>query len=226
MTDLRFDHLVIGAASLAQGVDWVEAELGVTLPPGGTHPRMGTHNRLTAVGPASFLEIIAVDPAAEPPPRPRWFALDDPAEGARLEDCPRLLTWVAGTDDIAASLTRARNAGVDLGRPVEMTRGDLTWLISIRDDGALAEGGTLPALIQWPQGRHPASAMTDLGLRLESLELGHPDPARLTALLQAMGAEPLAAVVRGEQPSLRAVLRSSGDAGSGRPVARGRAEIS
>jgi hypothetical protein len=73
MTDLRFDHLVIGAASLAQGVDWVEAELGVTLPPGGTHPRMGTHNRLTAVGPASFLEIIAVDPAAEPPPRPRWL---------------------------------------------------------------------------------------------------------------------------------------------------------
>jgi hypothetical protein len=127
------------------------------------------------------------------------------------------LTWVAGTDDIAASLACARTAGADLGRPVEQTRGDLTWLIS---------GGTLPALIQWPQGRHPASAMTDLGLRLESLELGHPDPARLTALLQAMGAEPLAAVVRGEQPSLRAVLRSSGDAGSGRPVARGRAEIS
>jgi hypothetical protein len=226
MTKLRFDHLVIGAASLAQGVGWVEAELGVTLPPGGTHPRMGTHNRLTAVGPASFLEIIAVDPAAEPPPRPRWFALDDPAERARLEQSPRLLTWVAGTDDIAASLTRARNAGVDLGRPVEMTRGDLTWLISIRDDGALAEGGTLPALIQWPQGRHPASAMTDLGLRLESLELGHPDPAGLAAVLRAMGAGPLAAVVRGEQPSLRAVLRASEAPGLGPSAARGRAEIS
>ena len=226
MAELKFDHLVIGAASLAQGVDWVEATLGVTLPPGGAHPRMATHNRLTALGPASFLEIIAVDPAAEPPPRPRWFALDDPAERARLEQTPRLLTWVAGTDDIAVSLARARAAGLDLGRPAEMTRGDLTWLISIRDDGALVEGGTLPALIQWPQGPHPASAMADLGLRLEALELGHPDPARLEAVLQAMGAGPPAAVVRGAAPSLRAVLRASGDAGLGRPVARGRAEIS
>jgi hypothetical protein len=99
MPRLDFDHLVIGAASLRQGVDWVEGKLGVAMPPGGSHPRMGTHNHLTALGPDSCLEVIAVDPAAEPPARPRWFALDDPAERARLEARPRLLTpapiWAA-----------------------------------------------------------------------------------------------------------------------------------
>jgi hypothetical protein len=111
MAKLTFDHLVIGAARLAQGVDWVADRLGAALPPGGSHPRMGTHNRLTALGPARFLEVIAVDPAAEPPPRPRWFALDDPAQKARLERRPRLLTWVAATaTSRRASRARARPA--------------------------------------------------------------------------------------------------------------------
>jgi hypothetical protein len=219
---------VIAAATLRQGVDWVEGKLGVAVPPGGSHPRMGTHNHLTALGPASFLEVIAVDPAAEPPPRPRWFALDDPAERARLETRPRLLTWVAATDDIEASLARASAAGAELGRAVEMTRGDLTWLISIRDDGGLPEMGTLPALIQWSEGAHPADRMTDLGLRLESIELRHPDPAKLETVLRAIGADHLVEIAQGDRPvpSLRAVLRSSAMPLEGRPSAHGRAEIS
>lgn len=209
MTGLVFDHLVIAAARLAQGVDWVAKQLGVALPPGGDHPRMGTRNHLTALGPDSFLEVIAVDPDAPPPGRPRWFALDDPAQQVRLVRRPALLTWVAGTDDVEASLGRARTAGIDLGRAVEMTRGELTWLISIRDDGTLPDGGTLPALIQWPAGPHPAGAMTDLGLRLERLELHHPQPERLGARLRAIGADHLAEIVPGDRPSLQAVLRAS-----------------
>jgi hypothetical protein len=40
------DHLVIMASTLAQGLAWCEATLGVTPGPGGEHPLMGTHNRL------------------------------------------------------------------------------------------------------------------------------------------------------------------------------------
>jgi len=216
MRGLVFDHLVIGAARLEQGVDWVAGQLGITLPPGGSHPRMGTHNHLTALGPDRFLEVIAIDPAAEPPGRPRWFALDDPVQQTRLDRSPRLLTWVAGTEDIEASLARARAAGANLGRPVEMTRGALTWLISIRDDGALPEGGILPALIQWsrhahPGGLHPAADMTDQGLRLETLEVRHPEPAKLDAILRAIGADPLVEIVHDARtaPSLRAKLRDA-----------------
>ncbi len=209
MPELALDHLVIGAASLAQGVAWAEEALGVVVPPGGAHPLMGTHNRLTALGPACFLEIIAIDPDAAPPGRPRLFALDDPAMRARLERSPRLIAWVAGTGDLLASLARARAAGVDLGRAVAMTRGDLAWQFSIRDDGGLPENGTLPALIQWRAGPHPAGRMTDQGLRLETLELRHPDPARLEAVLGAIGASHLAATARAEGPALRAVLRTA-----------------
>lgn len=209
MPRLAFDHLVIGAASLAQGVAWAEAALGVVVPPGGAHPLMGTHNRLTALGPTSYLEIIAVDPAAPPPTRPRLFALDDPAMRARLERSPRLIAWVAGTDDIGDSLATACAAGANLGRAVAMTRGDLAWQLSIPDDGGLPENGTLPALIQWRTGPHPAARMTDLGLRLETLELRHPEPAKIDGVLGAIGAGHLAASVRAEGPGLRAVLRTA-----------------
>ena len=209
-TPAVFDHLVVGAASLEQGLDWVEARLGVRLPPGGTHPRMGTHNHLTALGSACCLEVIAVDPAAAPPSRPRWFGLDEPETRARLVERPRLLTWVAGCGDLEARLARSRAAAAALGRAVEMTRGDLVWRISIRDDGALPEGGTLPALIQWPDGPHPAGAMSDLGLRLEALELRHPKPARLEALLAAIGAESLVRVAEGRAASLVAEIRAEG----------------
>lgn len=209
VTKLRFDHLVIGAASLEQGVAWAENRLGVTIPPGGAHPLMGTHNCLSALGPASFLEIIAIDPAAAAPARPRLFALDDPAMRARLERAPRLIAWVTGTDDIAASLAQARDAGAELGPAVELTRGDLVWRLSIPHDGGLPEGGTLPALIQWRAGPHPAGGMADLGLRLEALALGHPEPPKLEAVLAAIGADRLATTVRADRPVLRAVLRAA-----------------
>lgn len=209
MTRLEFDHLVIGAARLVDGVAWLERRLGVVLPPGGAHPRMGTHNHVSAFGPSHYLEVIAVDPEAPPPTVPRWFALDDPAERGRLAQRPRPLTWVARTGDLEASLAAARAAGADLGRPVEMSRGDLAWRISLRDDGGLPEGGTLPALIEWPPGPHPAGRMADQGLRLEALELHHPEPERLAAVLDALGAGQLAECLRGERPDLRAVLRTA-----------------
>ena len=78
------DHLVVMADSLAQGVAWCEATLGLTPAPGGAHALFGTHNRLLAIGspawPQAYLEIIAIDPAVAPRPvRRRWFDMDDAA---------------------------------------------------------------------------------------------------------------------------------------------------
>jgi len=201
---LALDHLVVGAASLDQGASYVRERLGVELPFGGTHPRMGTHNRLTRVGDDIFLEIIAIDPEAPPPARPRWFALDDPKQRERLAGRPRLIAWVAGTPDIATVL---RSAPVDLGAPVEMTRGDLTWLIGIPESGALPEDGVLPYLIQWPEGPHPSRRMADLGLRFESMRLRHPDAPRIRAALEAIGAAGLIELREEADPGLEAVLR-------------------
>jgi hypothetical protein len=180
---LRLDHIAIGAASLEDGAAWVEEHLGAAFPAGGAHPRMGTHNRLMGLGRSVYLEVIAIDPDAPAPDRPRWFGLDDPAVQARLAERPRLLAWIARTNDITATLA----AGPDgLGEIVPMSRGDLEWQISIRNDGVPPFGGALPHLIQWPPDVHPAASLPDSGCRLDRLTLRHPAPETVRNGLMAL----------------------------------------
>ncbi len=73
----KLDHLAIVAPTLEEGVAYVEKTLGVPMAAGGKHPEMGTHNRLLRLGDDIYLEVIAVDPEAPRPERPRWFGLDD-----------------------------------------------------------------------------------------------------------------------------------------------------
>ena len=202
------DHIAIGARTLGDGVRHLKQRLNVELPFGGTHPRAGTHNCLTKMDGESYLEIIAIDPEAPPPEQPRWFDLDRMDQQNSLSRGPRPIAWIARTHDIEGVLARAETAGLDLGQPVMMTRGDLRWRISVRDDGHLPEGGTLPVIIQWPDGTHPAGRMTDLGVRLHALRLRHPEPETLRAKLKAIGAVHLAAIEPSEttQPHIECDL--------------------
>src|SRR5262245_33329501 len=125
MTARVLDHVTIGCASLAQGVAYLRQQLGVEIPQGGQHPRMGTHNRLMQIGDGVYLELIAIDPDAPPPGRRRWYALDEPWQQARIAERPRPIAWIARSADIAAELA----AHPELGTAEEMTRGDLVWRI-------------------------------------------------------------------------------------------------
>ena len=140
---------------------------------------MGTHNLLLPLGDAVFLEVIAINPTATKPQRPRWFELDRlPSNGKPFLGC-----WVARTDDIHSSLA---DAPEHLGVAERMSRGTLEWLISIPKDGSLPLGGTAPALIQWPTDIHPSKSMQNKGCRLMQLELLHPEPQRLKALIGSL----------------------------------------
>ena len=177
----EIDHLVVTAPSLASGADWVARRLGVAPGPGGAHPRMGTHNLLLRLGESQFLEVIAPDPAAARPDRPRWFGLDDPEV---LRE-PRLSAWVARTPTL-------RDCPADVlavAGPIEtMTRGTREWLITIPADGALPLGGALPMLIEWQSPRAPAGAgLPAAGCALAAMGLRHPQPGRLDPLLALAG---------------------------------------
>ncbi|MFO0004298.1 MAG: VOC family protein, partial [bacterium] len=50
------DHLVLGAATLEEGIAWAERMLGATPQPGGRHPQWGTHNALLSLGHGAYLE--------------------------------------------------------------------------------------------------------------------------------------------------------------------------
>lgn len=186
------DHLAVGCADLAHGVAVLEAILGVPLEPGGRHARFATHNRLLSLGPGLYLEVIAPDPDAPPPDRPRWFGLD--AAGA-----PRLAAWVARGD-----LSRAPP---EAGEALALARGDLSWRVLVPPDGGLPWGGAYPTLIAW-DGAHPSDRLPDRGVRLLSLEVGHPRASTLRALLPDL--DPRATIVVADAPTLRARLSTPG----------------
>ncbi len=198
----RLDHLVVTAATLADGVEYVRAALGVSPRPGGRHPRMGTHNCLLRLGPACYLEVIAVDPLAGSADLPRWFGLDQ-AGGAP----PRLAAWVARTGDIGA----AARACPAYGRIEPMARGELRWRITLPEGGGLVGAGVAPLLIQWDTEPHPAAGLAESGCTLEGLAGFHPDPAEITGLLSRLGCDDeirVALPPPGQGPGLVAHLRT------------------
>ena len=161
---MLIDHLVYKAADLAGAVAEVEELLGVRARAGGQHIGLGTHNALLALGPHTYLEIIAPDPGQPAPSAPRPLSLD----GVRRSG---LVGWAIACHDIHAAVAKARRRGYDPGEVASMQRATptgavLRWRLTL---GAVA-GGLLPFLISWGDTEHP-------------------DPASLAPLLDALGAD-------------------------------------
>jgi len=205
MAQATLDHIIVAAATLAQGCDYVESGLGVRPQTGGKHVLMGTHNALLKLGPRLFLEVLSVDPQAPAPARPRWFDLDEPRMRASLTDGPRLVHHVARTDDIEALASRSPT---DLGEILQLTRGDFRWRITVPPDGHLPGRGLVPTLIQWSDARHPADGLADRGLSLVALAGEHPDPAPVRSALARLGLSDTVKVTYGQSPRLAAMIRT------------------
>ena len=214
--EIALDHLVVACRSLDAGRAWCEATLGVAPQPGGRHALMGTHNLLLSLAsqqyPKAYLELIAIDPEAPAPAQPRWFDLDDPSLQTTVAT-PRLVHWVARSDDVEATVAALRAVGADPGRIVaaeRMTpRGMLRWRITLPDDGRRPLAGAMPLWIQW-SGEHPSGALPVSGVAIESIEVGgitQELAARLGSLArQADSSAPLSAVLIG--PRGRVTLTS------------------
>ncbi|KQT08559.1 riboflavin deaminase [Methylobacterium sp. Leaf399] len=201
---LHLDHLTIIAPTLREGVAHVRDALGLDMPFGGRHPEMGTVNHLLRLGDDVFLEIIAVDPQAARPDRPRWFGLDDADRVRRDWDAGRRLrTWVARTSDLGPALDRMAPL---LGRPRRVSRGDRVWSFGVRDDGALPLDGLAPCLIDWGARGSPAAAMPDAGARLSAFVVEHPDPAQVERLHRELGLASPIAIRAGPQLRYEAVV--------------------
>ncbi|MDB5044835.1 MAG: glyoxalase [Deinococcus sp.] len=196
MKAAALDHLVIAARTLAEGQAWLEGRLGVPLSPGGEHQQFGTHNALLSLGPDAYLEVIAINPHAPVPSRPRWFGLDTPELRERLEDGPVLIHWVASVPALPPS-----------PEVLELSRGENRWALTVPESGSLPGGGVQPSLIVW-HTPPPPTRLPDAGVRLASLRLGTPDPDRLRTWLNALNFAGEVEVYEASQPELGAMLET------------------
>jgi Glyoxalase-like domain len=176
------DHLVYAVPDLPAAVADVEERFGVRAHAGGKHIGLGTHNALLALGPRTYLEIIAPDPEQPEPSTPRPFDVDRVGHG-------RLVSWALACDDIDAAVAGARSLGYDPGDVVNGQRAEptgtvLRWRLTV---GGMA-GGPAPFLISWGETEHPARS-APRGLTLEAFHIEHPDPLSLAPLLTALGAD-------------------------------------
>ncbi len=217
----QIDHIVVVAQTLEQGVAWCEATLGITPQPGGDHPQFGTHNRIFKIAtpnfPLAYFEIIAIKKVAtksintpaklqnraqnQAPNKTasaRWFDMDDTALQAAVAKEPRLVHFVANTDDIQAGRAALKAIGIDRGAAVEASRptrkGRLEWKITVRDDGQRLFNGALPSLIQWgktnaeePLRLHPRNTLPRSGVSLQSVTVSSPTPEKLQTAYDAIG---------------------------------------
>lgn len=193
---LRFDHLAVSARNLAEGVAAVEAALGVALSGGGQHPHMATHNRLLGLGDL-YLEVIAADPGQVAPVWPRWFDLDN------FTGRPRLTNWVACCDSISAAVAASPDG---VGIPVALRRGDYRWQMAVPPDGKLPFDGGFPALIAWAGDLHPARALPESGVRLERVEIAHPQALALNAALAGIFSDNRVVILPGAEKAMRATF--------------------
>lgn len=171
---LVFDHLAVSGETLEAARAHVEQALGVSLQPGGRHDVFFTHNALLGMQDGLYLEAIAIDPNAEMPTRPRWFALD------QFAGPPRLTNWICRSSDLQATLAGLPHT---MGGSVALARGNYRWSMAVPDTGVLPYDNKAPALIQWHAGGHPCDVLTPAPIRLRRLTLRHPDANALKELL-------------------------------------------
>lgn len=207
MSMLRLDHLVVLAPTLEEGVAHVHHQLGIEMSSGGEHPLMGTHNRLLRLGDDAFLEVLAINPTAKRPDRARWFGLEDAEAVAKAwNEGRRLRAWVArATHDLDDILVRH---GAVLGEKVRVSRGDRSWDLAVRRDGALPMDGAVPPIINWGERGNPAPDMPEQGVRLQILEVEHPNPDEILAFYNDLNIENAPRVRLGERVRFRAIFNT------------------
>ena len=193
---LALDHIAISAETLDQGRTFVETTFGVTLSEGGKHPKFGTHNLLLGLGDV-YLEVIAIDPDAQKPERSRWFNLDN------FSGEPRVTNWICSTQKPNRVIGKTLPGTGDM---VDVTRGDLTWDITVSKAGTLPFNGFAPAIIHWRDAEPPARRLPDVGCRLKRLRIRTPHAITLRSFASPLFSDPRVEIMGAEVASYELTL--------------------
>jgi len=145
-----------------------------------------------------YLEIVARDPEGVAPNRARWFGVDIAAQVREdWERGKRLRGWVAATraiEDLVAQYP-------EFGEVVALPFVEPEFAFAIPVNGTLPKDGVLPSLIDHRDDPTKMSDIPDLGARLVSFALRHPDPAMVRTTYAALNIDRPPSVHSG--PALR-----------------------
>ena len=197
------DHLLLGVADLDSGGTFIDRLTGIRPSFGGSHPGRGTRNALVSLGGRQYLEIIAPDPEQSD----YRFQID-----VRTLKTPKLVTWAAASSDLEALAANARSAGLQVFGPNDGSRarpdgGLLKWkTLGVASSFARDGIDPVPFFIQWAADSAHPSQDSPTGCELEALDIAHPDPTGLAALLKQLGID--GHVKQADKAILRATIKT------------------
>ena len=113
--------------------------------------------------------------------------------------------WVARTDAIDAII--AGHGGI-FGEKVPLPAVNSSFDFAILDDGSLPLDGAAPSIIDRRGKPRSMATIADLGARLRSFTLEHPDPAAVEALYRAMTVDRPPRIDRGYKLRYRAQIET------------------
>lgn len=197
----RVDHLVYGTRNLERTIGELEGSMVVRAKHGGQHIGQGTHNAVLALGPATYLEILAPDPNQPEPDGPRWLGIDN-------VEAPHLVTWAAKGRRLKSIVAQATKKDIALGNVLSGSRNRtdgsvLSWKLT--NPHQLIADGIIPFFIDWGDSPHPAAA-APRGCVLVALRAEHPLAAQARRQLEALHLN--LPVLEGSSPALIATIRT------------------
>lgn len=166
------DHVVVGIHDLEQGIADLEDLTGVRAERGGRHPHLGTHNALIALGPHSYLEIIAPDPDADLEGVDPWMKSQfrDPLE--EMQSLTPFL-WAVGSDDLDLTSRLMYHGGVEVSPPAPGSRRK-SWFKRLKWESSHVvspEAPALPFFIRWDDKTTPPPEDAPKGCLLTRLDV-------------------------------------------------------
>lgn len=138
----RIDHVILAAPDLTL-LEETFTRLGFTVVGGGTHPHLGTRNRIVMLG-NGYIELLAVSDAA----------IASPVLRDRIARSAGWVGYALQSDDIASEAQAMRQRGVDVrgptaGRLIAPSGDARSWqVVTVGSDDLWAAAFPLPFLIQ------------------------------------------------------------------------------
>jgi hypothetical protein len=195
----RIDHVIVGVADLDRGIAELERLTGVRAVVGGAHPGQGTRNALMSLGPGTYLELYAPNPA-------------EPTSSKEVEELLGLsalkpLGWAISADEAMPlrALLQQNDFTLTASEPGSRRRPDgsvlhwQTFAVSDLDDPAA------PFFILWAEPRLHPSRTSPGGCRLKRLDI-QARADRLAQALRPLGLPVSVSVLRTPESSLAITL--------------------